>query len=85
MDEESSEGTWSSSPEPNMEVIWPEEIMTFFSSQPKEMNLSHLESEMKFNEDDRTTKRETHRYLSKNTFEELEVAVRKEHAAKRQN
>ncbi|GMJ01054.1 hypothetical protein HRI_003774600 [Hibiscus trionum] len=69
MDEDSSEGTWSSSPEPNMEVIWPAEIMTFISSQPKEMSLSQLESEMKAIEDVKTGKAGTHHYLSKNMFD----------------
>ncbi|GMI73739.1 hypothetical protein HRI_001043200 [Hibiscus trionum] len=98
LDEESSEGTWSSYPEPNMEVIWPAEIMAFISSAPKEVDLSLLESEMKTLEDGKPTKGEPHHYSDRNRFPfdnngarnnretgELGVMdVRKQHAAKRQ-
>ncbi|KAK8499475.1 hypothetical protein V6N12_011560 [Hibiscus sabdariffa] len=99
LDEESSEGTWSSSQEPNMEVIWPAEIMAFISSAPKEVNLSDLESEMKAIEDGKPTKGEPNHYSDRNRFnrrdnndgrnnketgEPAVMDVRKQHATKRQ-
>ncbi|XWS31754.1 hypothetical protein CRYUN_Cryun23aG0103100 [Craigia yunnanensis] len=97
MEEESSEGTWSSSTESNMEAIWPAEIMGVLSPESKEINISHLISVKKFEEKDTTAKIEN--YLA-NEFDESgsndgkskkenQVLVvmndKKEHSAKRQN
>ncbi|XP_039048284.1 nucleolar protein 12-like [Hibiscus syriacus] len=88
LDEESSEGTRSSSQEPNMEVIWPAEIMTFISSAPKEIDLSHLESEMKAIEDGKPNKGEPYydsaRDNNKETGEPAVMDVRKQHTENRQ-
>ncbi|KAG8488770.1 hypothetical protein CXB51_016777 [Gossypium anomalum] len=96
MEEESSEGAWSSSPEPNTEVIWPAEMMGVLSPESKEneMNVSYLESQMKSKEEPKTAKIETYHYLSKPKFDEKKkiateelvvMDVRKQHsAAKRQ-
>ncbi|MBA0757798.1 hypothetical protein Gotri_020864 [Gossypium trilobum] len=96
MEEESSEGAWSSSPEPNTEVIWPAEMMGVLSPESKEneMNVSYLESQMKSKEEPKTAKIETYHYLAKTKFDEKKkiateelvvMDVRKQHsAAKRQ-
>ena len=55
-EEESSEGTWSSSTEYNMEAIWPAEMMGILSPESKEINISHRISVKKFEEKGTTAK-----------------------------
>ncbi|XVF32815.1 hypothetical protein REPUB_Repub17cG0115100 [Reevesia pubescens] len=92
---ESSEETWSSSPESNMEAIWPAEMMRVLSPEPKEMIIRHRISVKKSEEKDKTAKIEAYNNLG-NTFNESgskkkketqELVVmndKREHSAKRQ-
>ncbi|XWS76597.1 hypothetical protein CRYUN_Cryun01aG0190300 [Craigia yunnanensis] len=94
MEKESSEGTWSSSTESNMEAIWPAEMMGVLSPESKEINISNRISVKKFEEKDTTAKIED--YLAnaldesgsndgKNKKETQELVVmndQKEHSAK---